>query len=224
MRKSCLLFNLFIKYDSDLFIILGQRMALMRSDRCPCWADYTKVNSEHQLRVPSRGGWPRGIMTTPSPGKSNTQERDICSRTVGPFLLKSHPFTLGGFGLYFSCVVREAPQMPWERGWSWGWTNQFLSSVTHSLTVLEEPFRRSFWWIMVHPLGLSFVAWPSILVWARVSTSPHNFCPLLFGRLYFTLEFVQLLVPLFIHLVGYLVTLEIRCVKDQITNPTKSWR
>lgn len=199
-------------------------MALMRSDQCPCWADYTKVNREHQLRVPSRGGWPRGIMTAPSPGKSSTQERDTCSRTSGAFLLKSYPFTLGAFGLYFSCVVREAPQMPWERGWSWGWTNQFLSSVTHSLTVLEEPFRRSFWWIMVHSWVYHLLLGLVYLSEQGLSTYPHNFCPVLFGRIYSTLEFVHLLVPLFIHLVGYLVTLEIRCVKDQIKSPTKSWR
>lgn len=211
-------------------------MALMRSDQCPCWADYTKVNSEHnnmnsvllwvllasccwlfftsnpdggswtriwqeqqqklfsfhhapcipsmlrgwedeanQLRVPSRGGWPRGIMTAPSPGKSSTQERDICSRMVGAFLLKTHPFTLGGFGLYFSCVVREAPQMPWERGWSWN--KPVPQQCNPFLDCLRGAFQKeNFWWIMVHQLGLSFVAWPSILVWARA----EHLSPLIF--------------------------------------------
>lgn len=200
IRRSCLMFNLFIECDFDLIVILGWRMALLRSDQCPCWADYTKVNSEcidmnsvllwvllavciftsfpvdgswtriweeqwqtllsfhhapcitsvlrvwedeaNQLRILSGDGWPRGMMAAPSPGRSSTQERDICSRSVWTFLLKSDLFALWGFGMHFGCVVREAPEMPWERGWSWGWTNWFLCSVTHSLAVFEEPSRR----------------------------------------------------------------------------------
>lgn len=93
-----------------------------------------------QLRVPSGSRWPRGIMT--SPGRSSTQERDICSRRMWTFLLTSSLFTLWGFGLHLDCVVGEAPQITLKRGWSWGSTNCFLSSVTQSLTVLEESSRR----------------------------------------------------------------------------------
>ena len=129
----------------------------MRSDWCPCRADYPKDNTEcintnsmllwvlmavllftsspddgswtriwqeqwqklfsfhhalcipsvlrgwedegNHLRVPSREGWPRGITTAKSPGRSSTQERDICSRRVWIFLLKSPLFAFLGFWL-----------------------------------------------------------------------------------------------------------------------------
>lgn len=68
----------------------------------------------NQLRVPSRGGWPKWIMTAPSPDRRSTWERDVCSRKVWTLLLKYRLFTFWVFRLHFGCVVKEAPQMPWK--------------------------------------------------------------------------------------------------------------
>lgn len=119
----------------------------------------------NQLRVPSRDGWPRGIKTPPSPGRRSTQERNICSRRVWTFLLKSCLWGL--WAAFWLCGERSPTGALGKR---------LVQRMDKPVPLQCDPFlgclrgafqKESFWWIMLHQLGLSFAAWPIILVWVR---------------------------------------------------------